>query len=323
MRRLVQRCVLLLMINDARSDNGAAEYYPTHHELNAHRDIVSPHPPQPPPHPSPPEFVASAFNCTQLGWQWIAGEPVCYHARPTLDRCVLFTHWYSAARRCTEAGVRLCTVNEVSGIQDGANCNLDAYRVWTSRGCYGVRPHPHHINRVVEFQGHMGTTASPTADYVEECVPEESPLAVLCCADAVGSNPGFVIDTLSTLPQSRSLPHGERHADASLSGGSVALLLLVVVTFVAVAFFWLGKWCQQKESAQSLWAQAITSGSGADAAAKTVKAVKRAGGNLRHRQLEEEDEDIQSQGSMELGPASGHTASSARLEGSAAAVAAA
>ena len=145
----------------------------------------------------------------------------------------------------------MCSVRELGEIEDGGDCNLNLWRVWTDRDCVHTVHHPHHPSKIDVYQGHMATTTGKDAEPNDQCVPEESPMAVLCCGDgdivygpprpaggsSVGTTPAvgssYWDDTLS--PGGGT---GSQGSDASQgNGGGFTLFVMLIIACIACGCF--------------------------------------------------------------------------------------
>lgn len=132
-------------------------------------------------------MALSGETCKNLGWPQIADAgqshpPSCIHVLPNSPQCALFKHWNHAKQRCEKAGARLCRTDEISRVRSVEMCPLLGGRlIWTSHACVGtLMAEP---GKPQFFLGHYAVPASMEAAGHEQCLPEQSQLAAVCCAD--------------------------------------------------------------------------------------------------------------------------------------------
>ena len=189
----------------------------------------------------------------------------------------------------------MCGVHELSEIEDGGDCNLNFMRVWTSRECVRSMPHPHHPDRFEQYEGHMATTTGKDAEANDQCVPEESPMAVLCCADgdvvyvpppASTTHPGG--SSTSSSYEDDTFPPGDGTGPGALpgdaSGGGVPMLAIFVIVCFAGCCLYARRGSRQLEERQVLRSGGVAS----SAEGGVVSSVKRAGGRAKHHKLRED-----------------------------------
>lgn len=199
-------------------------------------------------------------------------------------------------------------MTELSGILDGGGCKLDSMLVWTSRPCTGEKIHPHVHHGRVTFNGYVATTVGMNAVTNEQCAPEHSPLATMCCADGIGSDPNQEAGGVPVAPPS---PPGEHHhhhaAEAALNffknstGVKLSLNGLGISVLIVLTVCMIGGWCficfyraSHRAQKSSEAANSDTSQSMDDLA----RSIERAGVRAKHTKLREYRE--KSKDSLEL-----------------------